>query len=167
MQALGENGAVPRTQYEQIAWEGVESSNILRMAFSDMNMLVEFVGSDPDAPTYYEYPGVPLETYELVRLAPSVGGAFNTFIRGTYGFNRYEVAERDKDEAPAAPGTNEVLAWSIQLAELRREVRAATAEIRAGLAELRGIVNLLKQRGQDGEAGEEDAEKAEGPDRAL
>jgi hypothetical protein len=167
MQALGVNGAVPRTQYEQIAWEGVESSNILRVAFEDMDMLVEFVGSDPDAPTFYGYPGVPLETYELVRDAPSVGNAFNTFIRGTYGFNRYEVAEKAKDALPAGPGMNEVLAWSVRLEELTKLVHAATAEMRAGVAELRGIVDQLKQEGNRGETGEEDAEATEGADRAL
>jgi hypothetical protein len=59
-----------------LTWESVESSNIESLAHDANAMYVRFKGG-----AIYQYENVSRETYESVRDADSVGGAFHKLIK--------------------------------------------------------------------------------------
>lgn len=59
-------------------YSGVSSSAIVALAYDDVRRVMGVIFSSGDE---YHYHDVPLETFEAVRGAPSIGSAFDTLIK--------------------------------------------------------------------------------------
>ena len=64
----------------------VESTSLASIAYDASRQLLQIEFRDR---TTYQYFGVPAEVHDELLGAPSKGGYFNRFIRGSFGYSRW------------------------------------------------------------------------------